>query len=84
MKEKNSRIDEKKTGANIARYMKKANLSIPNFAKNLDVSDNAVRNYIKGINLPDSENMYMICKFLDVDIKDLIVEKKEEITNETV
>ena len=47
MKKKNSRIDEKKTGANIARYMKKANLSIPNFAKNLDVSDNAVRNYIK-------------------------------------
>ncbi len=28
MKKKNSRIDEKKTGANIARYMKKANLNI--------------------------------------------------------
>lgn len=84
MKKKCTRVDEKKTGKNIEHYMKEANLTVPRVARKLDVTDNAVRNYIKGVNLPGIENMYRICKCLDVDIKDLIVEKGEGGSDEAI
>lgn len=78
MRRKNSKVDEKRTGENIKRYMEQARISINGFAEELDVTPNAVRNWFKGFNLPDTEKMYNICKILNVDIKDIVVEKKEE------
>ena len=78
MKRKNTQVDGIRTGEKLQTLMKQAELSIADVAKELDVTTNAVRNYIKGFNLPDTEKMYNICKILDVDIKDIIVEKTNE------
>lgn len=72
------RIDKKKMGKRILLFMKNRELSVHAMAGKLDVTDNAVRNYINGINMPRAERLYQICKILDVDIKDIIVEKDEE------
>lgn len=78
MKKKDNEIDEGKTGRQIALLMEREGLSIKELARYLEVSDNAVRNYVKGINLPKTERMYKICKKLNVDIKDIIIENQEK------
>lgn len=77
MRKKNSKIDAIRTGGQINFYMEKNNVTIPELAEYLSVSDNAVRNWIRGENLPTTERMYEICKKLDADIKDIMVEIKE-------
>lgn len=76
MRKKYTQVDEKKTGENIDYFIKEADISLLDLARKLDVTPNAVRNYIKGFNLPNTEKMYQICKILNVDIKDIIVEKQ--------
>lgn len=77
MKKKFSKIDAIRTGEQINLCMKKKYVTIPELAEYLSVSDNAVRNWIRGENLPTTERMYEICKKLDADIKDIMVEIKE-------
>ena len=74
MRRKNTQVDTKRTGENIENFMRQAEITVSDFARELDVTDNAVRNYIKGFNLPDTVKMYLICKLLNVDIRDIIVE----------
>lgn len=78
MEKKGTQVDEKKTGERIFFYLQKSGMSLHTFAGELDVTVNAVRNYVNGINLPRTEKMYKICKILNVDIKDIIVEKDKE------
>lgn len=78
MEKKGTQVDEKKTGEKIFLYLQESGLTLHSFAEELDVTVNAVRNYINGINLPRTEKMYQICKILNVDIKDIIVEKDKE------
>ncbi len=75
MRKKSTRIHEEKTGLRLAMLMKENNISVQELADYLDVSDNAVRNYLSGTNLPSTERLYMICKKFDKDIRDIIVEK---------
>lgn len=79
MEKKGTQVDEKKTGEKISFYLQKSGLTLHSFAEELDVTVNAVRNYINGINLSRTEKMYQICKILNVDIKDIIVEKDKEL-----
>ena len=74
MRRKNTQVDTKRTGENIENFMRQAEITVSDFARELDVTDKAVRNYIKGFNLPDTVKMYLICKLLNVDIRDIIVE----------
>ena len=74
MRRKNTQVDTKRTGENIENFMRQAEITVSDFARELDVTDNAVWNYIKGFNLPDTVKMYLICKLLNVDIRDIIVE----------
>lgn len=78
MERKDMRINGKKTGEKISMYMKEIGLTVPEFARMLDVTENAVRNYINGHNLPTTERLYAICKILHKDIKDIVVEIKED------
>lgn len=78
MERKDMRINGKKTGEKISMYMKEIGLTVPEFARMLDVTENAVRNYINGHNLPTAERLYVICKILHKDIKDIVVEIKED------
>lgn len=64
MERKDMRINGKKTGEKISMYMKEIGLTVPEFARMLDVTENAVRNYINGHNLPTAERLYAICKIL--------------------
>lgn len=75
MRRKDTQVDTKGTGKNIEKFMRQAEITVSDFARELDVTDNAVRNYIKGFNLPDTVKMYLICKLLNVDIRDIIVER---------
>lgn len=78
MERKDMRINGKKTGEKISMYMKEIGLTVPEFARMLDVTENAVRNYINGHNLSTAERLYAICKILHKDIKDIVVEIKED------
>jgi len=84
MKKKYTQVDVKKTGENIKFYMEKAKVSVPRLAREVDATPNAISNYRNGYNLPDTEHMYKLCKFLNVDIKDIIVEKEVGKNNEKV
>ena len=72
-------IDGKQTGQRILGYMQKQGLSVNGLARMLEVTPNAVRNYIRGHNRPSVEKMYQICKIFSVDIRDIIVERKLEL-----
>ncbi len=76
MRKKSKGIDEKKTGKRFALLMKEHGMSVQDMARYLDVSDNAVRNYLSGTNLPSTERLYLICKKFDMDIRDIIVEEQ--------
>ena len=71
-------IDGKQTGQRILDYMQKQGLSVNGLARMLEVTPNAVRNYIRGHNRPSVEKMYQICKIFSVDIRDIIVERRPE------
>lgn len=71
-------IDGKQTGQRILGYMQKQGLSVNGLARMLEVTPNAVRNYIRGHNHPSVEKMYQICKIFSVDIRDIIVERRPE------
>lgn len=77
MRRKDSQIDAIRTGERIEYYMKKCGMSVNDLALELGVTPNAVRNYIKGVNLPDTKNLYRLRMILGEDIKDLIVEESE-------
>lgn len=62
----------------ILDYMQKQGLSVNGLARMLEVTPNAVRNYIRGHNRPSVEKMYQICKIFSVDIRDIIVERRPE------
>ena len=71
-------IDGKQTGQRILGYMQKQGLSVNGLARMLEVTPNAVRNYIRGHNRPSVEKMCQICKIFSVDIRDIIVERRPE------
>ncbi len=75
MRKKSTRINGEMTGKKFALLMKEHGVSIRELASYLDVSDNAVRNYLSGTNLPSTERLYMICKMFDIDIRDILVEE---------
>ncbi len=75
MRKKNTRINGEETGKQFALLMKEHGVSIRELATYLDVSDNAVRNYLSGMNLPSTERLYLICKMFDKDIREILVEE---------
>lgn len=54
--------------------MKEMVVTIPYLEKYLCLSDNAVINWIRGENSPTTERMYEICKKLNEDIKNIMME----------
>lgn len=57
-------IDGKQTGQRILDYMQKQGLSVNGLARMLEVTPNAVRNYIRGHNRPFVEKMYLLQNLL--------------------
>lgn len=66
-------IDVKATGERIDELMKKHQLTDKALAGLLGISIQSVNKWRHGKNLPDTENLYILSRILDITIEDILV-----------
>lgn len=67
------RLCPRKVGNKITLLRNAGNTRLIDFASQIGVRSNSVRNWEKGINLPTLENVVKICNTFNISITDLII-----------
>ncbi|MBQ8797972.1 MAG: helix-turn-helix transcriptional regulator [Lachnospiraceae bacterium] len=77
MKIKEPKINTIESGKRLKIIMESKATKSNDLATAIGVSPPAVRNYINGVNLPSTQHLYLICKYLNINVTDYFVEEND-------
>lgn len=77
-------MDKAKVGNFISSQRKENNLTIPELAKKLGVTEKSISKWEDGISLPDSSIIPLLCELLGITVNDLFSGEKVDYLNSNV